>query len=117
MLETIKQAKLQLLATLRQGRANVENGKQALISKKFAEKKIQAEAEGKQLDEALDKLIAEKQAAVNAEIANKRKEVAERKEALNASAMTAAQTEADAETALQLAAYDKEIRALEKELA
>lgn len=117
MIDQIKAFKTELLNKLKSQKAALVNSQPTLQSQKYAAKSVEVAAKAKELDEALAKFKTEKMAALNEEINKKVQAVADKKVALDNAAKAEAEMEAQAEIALQVGEYDKEIAKIEKELA
>lgn len=116
MLDTIKRYKQEYIAKLTAQKNVIENQRAQMIASNYALKKVENDKECEKLDQVLAGYINEKQAAFNAEIEAKRKEVAEKKAEMERVARTQAETEACAEIAVQTAAYEEEIARVLKEI-
>lgn len=116
MQEALKELKRVYLDGLKAKKAEVEAQKDALIAQKTEEKKLNYDETCRLLDEKLAEYIAEKQAKLNEEIAQKRQEVADKKVSYEETAKLEAEVEANAEVSKVLQAFESEIHAVEKEL-
>ncbi len=117
MIETIKKFKIDYLNRLKAEKTAVEETKKTLVSEKYAAKKVANEVACKELDEALALWVQAKQQALNEEIAAKRKEVADKKVALDNKALAEAENETGAEISIQITEYANEIQRIENELS
>ena len=113
---TIRKIKEAALVELKKERENIETKKASIASQKFLEKKENVAEEIRKLDETLNLAIKQKQAKLNEEFAEMRKEVADKKANYEVSAKAEADAEAEAEVAHALRDFDEEIKKLEKEL-
>lgn len=127
MNDFIRQIKQNALAQMKTQYQNLQESKDTLVAVKCAEKKAAIDEESRELDEALAQYIAEKQtelnnrikqakAEANADIAEKREEVEEKKLRNEETAKEAAELEAEAELIKQTTELLAEIKKLEKEL-